>query len=232
MLWVLDRFAAQGWRTAILAGAVFAFLVEGIITPVLYEDGPLPVLAAYFAGWHGIGSVALLWYGFRRFLLAGQTGRLALAAALCGLVFGIWSLVWWLPESAAEVAGTGFAAGRWSVGRFALYAMVFSVALGAAHLLLNLVWRPRFAPSRLGIAVVAAGLGFFAIPTVIAVPWAPLKVGVLMLLVLVGLRRARVDRVRRSSKSWTAASRRVVSGRWPSFRPRRSASMRPRSRSS
>lgn len=191
MLWVLDRARACGWRTAILAGGLFAFLLEGVITPVLYEDGPLPALPAYFAGWHGVGSVVVLWYGVRRFLLAGQTGRVALTSALCGLVFGTWSLVYWLPESADDpsLVGEGFEVTRWPVDRFALYALVFTSALAAAHLLLDRIWQRQLAPSRLGLGIVALGFGVFAVPTLIAVPWAPLKLGALLLLVRYGLRR-------------------------------------------
>jgi hypothetical protein len=190
-LWVVSRVRASGWRTAILAGGLFAFLLEGVITPVLYEDGPLPMLPAYFAGWHGVGSVVVLWYGLRRFLLAGQIGRVALTSALCGLVFGTWSLSYWLPESAADpdLISEGFDVTRWPVDRFALYAVVFTSALAAAHLLLDRVWQRQLAPSRFGMAIVALGLGIFAIPMLIAVPWAPLKLGALLLLIRYGLRR-------------------------------------------
>lgn len=191
LLWTVDHYRAAGWRAAILAGALFAFLLEGVITPILYEDGPFPFLPAYFAGWHGIGSVVLLWYGVRRFLLTGRTWRLAAVASLCGLVFGLWSLMYWLPESATDpdLADQGFVVGRWPLGRFALYAVALGLALAAAHLLLDRVWQRRFPPSRLEVAVVLLGLAVFAAPTLIAIPWAPLKLGALLGLVLYGLRR-------------------------------------------
>lgn len=186
-----ERVRASGWRAAILAGGLFAFLLEGAITPVLYEDGPLPFLPAYFAGWHGIGSIVLLWYAVRRFLLRGNTWRLAAVAALCGLVFGVWSLTYWLPESAVDpdLADQGFVVVRWPVGRFALYAVALTLVLAAAHLLLDRVWQRRFPPSRLGMVIVLLGLCVFAVPTLIAVPWAPLKLGALLGLALYGLRR-------------------------------------------
>ena len=196
MLWVASSVRASGWRAAILLGALFALLLEGIVTPVLYEDGPLPVLTVYFVGWHGVGSVVVLWYGARRFLLRGQPGRLAATAAACGVVFGTWSLTYWLPESATDpdLVDEGFDVGRWSTGRFALYAIAFAAVLAAAHLLLDRLWQRQLTPSRVGLGIVAIGLGVFAVPTLVAVPWAPLKLGVLLVLVRYGLRRlARAD---------------------------------------
>ncbi len=190
VLWVLDRVPASGWKTAVLAGALFAFLLEGVITPVLYESAPLPVLPAYFAGWHGVGSIVVIWYGLRRFLLAGGTVAVAACSVLAGLVFGLWSLSWWLPESAEpSMSEEGWEVGRWSVGRFGLYALVFTGILAAGHLLVGHVWQRSFPPTRLGVATVGLGLAVFAVPTVIAVPWAPLYLGALLALVWFGFRR-------------------------------------------
>lgn len=190
VLWVLDWVPASGWKTAVLAGALLAFLVEGVITPVLYEGAPLPVMPAYFVGWHGVGSFVVLWYAMRRFLLAGNSGAVALCSMLTGLVFGTWSLSWWLPASAdPSMIEAGWEVGRWPVGRFGLYALVFTGVLAAGHFLVGHVWQRSFPPTRLGVTTVALGLGVFAIPTVIVVPWAPLYLGALLALIWLSFRR-------------------------------------------
>ena len=61
-LWVLARAHATRWYHVILAGAVFGFVVEGVLTPMLYIDGPLPIMAAMFVGWHGVLAFFGFWY--------------------------------------------------------------------------------------------------------------------------------------------------------------------------
>ena len=48
---------AMNLHHVILGGAIFAFLVEGVMIPIIYADGPLPVFAALFVGWHGLLAV-------------------------------------------------------------------------------------------------------------------------------------------------------------------------------
>lgn len=190
VLWTLDRVPASGWTTAVFAGALLALLVEGVITPVLYEGAPLPVLPAYFVGWHGVGSFVVLWYAMRRFLLAGNSGAVAVCSMLTGLVFGSWSLSWWLPAAAdPSMIEAGWELGRWPVGRYGLYALLFTGVFAAGHFLVGYVWQRSFAPTRLGVLTVALGLAAFAIPTVIVLPWAPLYLGAFLALIWLALRR-------------------------------------------
>jgi hypothetical protein len=53
-LWAMARTRATKIHHVMLAGAFFAFMVEGVLTPIIYMDGPLVVLAALFVGWHGM----------------------------------------------------------------------------------------------------------------------------------------------------------------------------------
>ncbi len=56
----------------VLVGAVFSFVVGGVLTPVPYPDGALPVQAAVFVGWLVLLSVVGFWYPTRRWRFAGH----------------------------------------------------------------------------------------------------------------------------------------------------------------
>ena len=93
-LWVIERYKVESASSLVLASGVFALGVEGIITPVLYEDGPVPALAHFFA-WHGLASVGFCWYLARKLALSGRRARLALGSTLYGASWGLWSTTYW-----------------------------------------------------------------------------------------------------------------------------------------
>ena len=194
---VIDRYRVCGVQAVGIASAVFALVVEGVITPVLYEDGPLPVMALYFLAWHGYASFVFGWYLVRRWALAGRRGLLAVAATVQGATWGLWSITWWRAESIAEfeaenAAGTGtWDPGQWPTARFAAYAMTASVVLVVAHRLLDLVWPNDWALTRRWrralLVVTVMGVALISV----AVPWAPLKLAALGWPIVVLLRRHR-----------------------------------------
>ena len=177
LLWVVDAFRVRRPAALFLAGAVFGFVAEGMLTNTLYAGGPL--------AWHAPLSVVFGWWWLRRELLAGRGRRLALGCAAVGVLWGLWALAWWLPENAADVAllAQGARLGRWPVADFARHAATFTALLAAAHWLLGRGgWRATFRPTWVEAALLAGGLLlFFATQVLPVYPWAPLK-----LLALVG----------------------------------------------
>lgn len=139
-LWAITQFGSERFSQVVLLSALFAFLVEGVLTPVIFEGGLLdPFMPAYFVGWHGLLSIALGWFGLRRWLIAGSWSKLLLSATLLGSFWGLWSLTYWLPEQMAEwqaLADAGepvLGETRWSVAWFALYAFTFTGMLIVSH---------------------------------------------------------------------------------------------------
>lgn len=45
LFWVLETYRVNRFYLLVIGGALFAYLVEGVITPVLYEGGLLPLFA-------------------------------------------------------------------------------------------------------------------------------------------------------------------------------------------
>ncbi len=147
------------------------------------------MLAALFVGWHGLLSVVAFWYLARKWLLERRRAALSTGAALVGAYWGIWSIIYRLPE-ATEDFEEAFSV--MEPGEFTVYALVVGVIFAAAHWLIGYVWPADFRLSKWGrrgtIALVA---GYGAVAVLVAVPWAPIKFGVLVGTALWLLRRSR-----------------------------------------
>jgi hypothetical protein len=198
-LWALDTFRVRRLSGVVLIGALFAFLVEGVLTPVIYEAGLLdPVMPAYFIGWHGLLSVILGWYLLRKWLVNGQWARVLAVGTLFGLFWGTWALTFWTPESIAEfeqLAAVGEPAipGAWPVGDFALHAFTFAGMLLLAHWLLGYgLWQTSFQTGKTekwGITLVLVALfGLIVLPVL---PFAMFKLAIMLGILYLVLRKNR-----------------------------------------
>ncbi len=173
-LWLIEHFKVSRLSEGVMVAAVFAFLVEGVLTPVLYEGGLSDLsMPLYFLGWHGLLSVVVGWQVLRVWLVEDRWFRVVMGGVLFGGFWGLWSLTFWLPENAGHATEPA----RWATWSFGLHAVTFTATLAAAHGLLGRGVRlPHFSPSRLervlALICVAALFAMLVLP---AVPWAPLK---------------------------------------------------------
>lgn len=191
-LWLLAYVPGRTAEQVVLAGIAYALLVEGVLTPVLYEDGPLPALAVMFVGWHGLITFAGLWYLAHRWLVQRRSRQLLAASAVLGLWWGAWARASSItePPSADDVAEMGLDPTLLAPAEFALYAALAGAALAASHLLLARVVPVGWRPTRRSLQVLAAVVvACFIVLIVPAVPWAPLKLIPLLWLVWIAMRR-------------------------------------------
>jgi len=194
-LWIIDTLRVQRLSGLVLVGALFGFLVEGVLTPVIYEAGLLdPVMPAYFIGWHGLLSLVFGWYLIRKWLKEGRWKRLTLAGSIFGIFWGLWSLPYRLPESIQEFEalvreGESFLPGAWPVPEFLFYALVFTGMLMIAHWLLGTrIWQREFKLKKWEMGLLLVLLVFiFAYQVYPVVPLAILKLIPLISLVLLPL---------------------------------------------
>ncbi len=180
LLWVIDAFRVRRVAALFLAAAVFGFVAEGVLVGTLYEGGPLGLFNISYTplAWHAPLSILFGRHWLGRRLAAGSLRGLLVGCAAVGLFWGLWALARWLPENAADPAllAQGARLGQWPPAYFALHAFTFTALLAFAHWLLGRGGRlPEFKPSRIEAVLVAAGLLFFFIGVLAAVPWAPLK---------------------------------------------------------
>ena len=190
-LWVMAKTPARQIHQLVLASAVFAFIVEGVLTAVIFEAGPLdPIFPAMFIGWHGILAMVGFWYLTRRWLLERRRWLLLTAATVMGVAWGLWTTNSWLPENLTDVE-PDMVKTIADPASFALYAAWVGAVFILGHWLLGRAWQPKFNPGRLGtaaLAVVLIGLHFII---VLAVPWAPIKLAAMLGIVGWALVRSR-----------------------------------------
>ena len=142
---LIRRYRVNSWWSLALVAPVVAYVVEGVITPVLYTAGPfVPFFPAWFTMWHGLMSFVVLAFVVRRLLLSEAFGHLTGLALGFGLFWGVWASVQRLPENAsdAEMVSELGPLRILGPGEFAIYAAVFTAVLMASHALIGFVW-PR-----------------------------------------------------------------------------------------
>lgn len=205
-LWTLGWFRSRRAHGLVLGGAVFAFAVEGILTPVIYEDGVLPIMAALFVGWHGLLAFAGVWYLAHRWMVERRSATLTAAAAATGVFWGVWAYAASTldPPTGVALVEAAVKAPLAPAG-FAAYALGIGGTLVATHWLLGFVWPQDFIPSKgssLALAIVSSG--YFVLAVLLVVPWAPFKLAALLGGAIWLLQKGRSNNIARGSRSLIA----------------------------
>ncbi|MFQ5557528.1 MAG: hypothetical protein ACE5GB_08500 [Acidimicrobiales bacterium] len=180
-LWALALAPARRTHQVVLAAAVFAIVVEGVLTPIIYLDGPLPVMAFMFMGWHGLVAFVGFWYLARRWLVGRRHRMAAIVSVGFGAFWGAWALSASVADPDEAVLAAGIETGRLDPTGFARYAFAVGATLAVAHWLIGLVWPEEWTPSRRSTRMVwflaAAYMSVAVIPVVF---WAPAKLALLV----------------------------------------------------
>ncbi len=229
-LWAIQVYRVDRFAPLFLCATLFGVLVEGLMTPIVYEGGPLdPIMVIWTSiAWHGLLSFILFWRFFRKCLLRGETRKVAIASALFGAFLGFWSLIYYLPDivfigdeharllgedlthrfkAAVERGGdvqallgevspdkravmeSALACHEWPIWKYALWTLVMTAWLAGAHYLLGYLWPTEFLPSKALVITAGAALILFSLNWLPAVPWAPIKLAVVLTIVLLPLRK-------------------------------------------
>jgi hypothetical protein len=177
-LTILAAFRVRNTHALFLAGALFGWLVEGVIVQTMVDDFPLGISFTGLA-WHASITVMVGWYAVQRALAQQSLWPTLRLSVWIGLGYGIWAIGWWR-EAPPPTALPAFAA--YVYGSTALLILAYAVAgrLGPAG----------FAPSRIERAAVA-GLtaAYFVFITVPAQPRSLLILPPLAFLTVLALRR-------------------------------------------
>lgn len=171
---VIGRFRVDlGW-SLLLVAPIFAFIVEGVLTPVIYTGPFLPVFPAWFTWWHGIMALILGVFVLRSWLLADRRRLVALVSVGLGCFWGIWASTLRLPENVedVELLTEHDELVVLGPGAFARYAVTFTVILIAAHLALGFVWPKRSGPWPTAERVVGGLVIIGVVGWTVALPWA------------------------------------------------------------
>ncbi|RLG48328.1 MAG: hypothetical protein DRN92_01275 [Thermoproteota archaeon] len=83
----ITEFKVGSFGTLFLIGALFGWLVEGLIEQTLYESLPLSISWTGLAC-HSLISVSIGWYAIRKALKEGNRRRIMQISSLFGLFWG------------------------------------------------------------------------------------------------------------------------------------------------
>lgn len=196
-LWAATTWPVAGWPGVVLLGAVYGFVTEGVLTPVVYGGFPFDPFAISYTSlaWHGPVSVGFGLVVLHRVLAGRAIVRPVALLALAGVAWGVWAMSLRLPGADDEPASIAALVGPVEPRVFALYASVATAVVAVCHLLLGRAVRPRdLVPCRIWTRImVVVGAIWFVVLIVPAAPWAPLELAVLLLVCRAGLRRLAGD---------------------------------------
>jgi hypothetical protein len=171
---VVRFFGARAPWGLFLAGAIFGWLVEGIYVQTMVESLPLSISFTGLA-WHALLTICAGWYGLRRALQDERRWLGPAAAAVAGLLWGLWAIYWW--QEADQIHRT--------VAAFGAVNLLGTALLVVANLLFERAGPADFRPGRWTAAAV---FGFFAVWFfIVAIPAAPVSAVVVPLALAVAL---------------------------------------------
>jgi hypothetical protein len=137
LLWSLSTFRVDGWAGVMLAGAIYGFVAEGVLTPQLYGAFPFdPFHLSYTSlAWHAVLSVGFGLVVLHCLLVAGRVVPILAAVAAFGVLWGLWATSYWLPENLNDLEANG---ARWLHGPvpvpgFLLSTTLVTIVLAVLH---------------------------------------------------------------------------------------------------
>lgn len=92
-LMLVTYFRVNSVWSLFLAGAVYGWLVEGVIVYTTYENLPISISDTGLS-WHALISVGIGWYAMRRALLSRYPFLVMLLASGLGIFWGAWMPFW------------------------------------------------------------------------------------------------------------------------------------------
>jgi hypothetical protein len=203
LLWTLARFPTGGWPAIVLAGAVYGFVTEGVLTGIVYGAFPFdPFAISYTAlAWHAPLTVGFGLLLLHRLLARGTPARTLGAIAGFGAFWGGWALQLQLPaDDDTEIPGLGPLVGDVAVLTFACYTAAATAVVAVGHLVLGRLIRTEDLQVRRpwALLMLLAGIASLALLVLPSVWWAPLELAVLLGCCLFALARWQQPRPSRS----------------------------------
>jgi hypothetical protein len=202
VLRVARRFPVRGLPGLVILGALYGWLVEGVVAATVYEQLPFSIVWTGVA-WHGMLTVVVGWWLLPKVLRAGGLRAWAVCA-LIGLAWGAWSVGWWgaAPDQREEPVVPGLAS-------YAFFVAIVSAAAILGYLLVDRVpLRDGDLRSRWGAIASVVVLALWGVAMVLLpLPWAPLVLGPLLALAWFSLRRL--------SRAEPPSGRTAIPAQWP-----------------
>ncbi len=159
-------FRVTGFWAVFLAGALYGWLVEGIIVQTTYAELPLSISHTALS-WHALLTIVFGWHYLRRWLRQGWRPAL-LGSIAFGFLLGVWSIGWWVEVTPGAIGAV--------IARNFLLTIPLVIAFYGLDRIGDITFQPRRWSIALGFALLAAYYGFVTFPT------APISIVLLPLL--------------------------------------------------
>jgi len=175
LLSTVSVFRVRSIWALFLTGAIYGWIIEGVIVQTVYEDLPLSISWTGLA-WHALISVIIGWYYMRKILLENNYYKTIRTSLLIGLFYGFWSLCWWEMEDTVT-----------SFSEFSLYTIFTSAVLILCYWAYNRI--DLFLPTKIEMGTVIAIILFFFVFTLMIAPIAVFILPSLLIVVYITLKR-------------------------------------------
>jgi hypothetical protein len=163
-----------------LAGAVYGWLVEGVVVQTMYDDFPINLSWSGLA-WHALVTILVGWYLVRRVLLDSNYLKTIGASSVIGIIWGGWAIFWWVEHNAVT-----------PLWQFALYALAATLVLILSYAVYDLVCPAAFRPTWIELGALALiAIVYFLFVSLRAKPIAGFILPPLLALVYFALKRNR-----------------------------------------
>lgn len=179
-LMIVAYFRVNSVWSLFLAGAVYGWLVEGIIVHTTYESLPISISDTGLS-WHALISVGIGWYAMRRALLSRYPFLVLLLAAGLGVFWGAWMPFWGF-ELLPNVE-------PFTLSSLSILTLASVPALMFSYWLQNRLTPTPFRPRKLEVGLMVVVLLFFYAFAVLAYSVALIVLPILLLVAYLGLRR-------------------------------------------
>jgi len=174
----VSYFRARSFWAIFLCGALYGWLLEGVLVQTMYDAFPIQISFTGLA-WHALISVIFGWWWLPRRL---HTSRAILPCLLFGVALGLWSIGWWLEPDVPVAAPESVI----------FYNAFFGIWLIPAYVLWSRFRIADFHPTRIEIIIASILLAlYYALVTIPTQPLALLVLPPLLGLILWALQHNR-----------------------------------------
>lgn len=162
ILCAIDYFTVSTLPAMVLMGALYGWIVEGIIAMTVFGLGgiPLPFSLSWTAlAWHMPFSVIALWWWYHKAVTVSFRKAVGFALAF-GLAWGLWSMTWFF--EADPIITT--------VSSYAIHAVILTLLMIFGHMLMgqNI---STFKPPTFEKIIVFGIIGLFFVAVTIPTVW-------------------------------------------------------------
>ena len=144
----ISYFRIRSIWALFLAGAIFGWLTEGTVVPVLYESVPGTILWPSL-GWHALVDVLMGWFAIRMVLRANNPWLTLAVTIPLGLFWGIWATWFWQAEYPDALPPLDPSA-------FTTFSFTFGLLCVAAYAIQERCAGDDFQPTRWELGIVVA----------------------------------------------------------------------------